>query len=565
MTAAFAGAEAGGPDFAAPQGYAVEMAWTEQSPALPGVSVEGRLYRDAATGERVERYFDADGAPLDVRAVKALGISEKRWNPVRRSQPTEFAPSFRKGAETRPVPALAPGEAPQMVFPPKDAAALLAEDALDAGEAKGLVRIGVADDLVPAVEVGPGGATAGEWRVLEDGTRVWALTLRSLDAVGQRVRVTGLRPDPGVELVVYAADGSGEAWAVTEAGWSPTCFGEALTLECRVAREVTDFAPFALDGLVYLYLDPAAASAEKAGSCNIPVACEAGWATAAMSVGGLGIVSGDAALFCTGTLIADTVAETALPYLLTANHCVGDVARAGNLEVYWLYQSDTCEGTAGALANVPRTTGGADLLTTSNYFSGTDVTLLQLRGSVPEGIPYAGWSTEGIAAGRATVTIHHPSGDPKCVSFGAVPAQVDGERLVPEERFHAVVWNRGTTERGSSGCPLFTGDGGLIIGQLYGGYASCEAPQDPDYFGRFDKSYALVQPYLDPGSVNPPPAEGEGEGEGQPEGEGEGEGEEEEDDGCCHLFKIANPANALAALLVVAVLALGAVIPGGRP
>ncbi len=562
MAAAFAGTEAGkgGPDFAAPQGYAVEMAWTEWSPVIPGLSVEGRLYRDPATGERMERYFDADGAPLDDQTLDALGVSAKRWKPVRRSQPTEFTPSGRKGAETRPVPALAAGEAPQMVFPPKDAAALLAEDALNAGEAKGLFRIGVADDLVPAVEVWNGGATAGEWRELEDGTRVWALTLRSLDAVGQRVRVTGLRPEPGVELVVYPSDRLDEAWAVTEAGWSPTCFGEALTVECRVAPGMADSAPFALDGLVYLYLDPVAA--EKAGSCNIPIACEAGWATAAMSVGGLGIVSGSASLFCTGTLIADTVAETTMPYLLTANHCVGDVASAGNLEVYWLYQSDTCDGAAGALENVPRTTGGADILTTSSCLRGTDVSLLQLRGSVPEGIPYAGWSTESIAPGRATATIHHPSGDPKCISFGAVPARVDGERLMHEDRFHAVVWNRGTTERGSSGCPLFTGDGGLIIGQLYGGYASCEAPDEADYFGRFDRSYALVQPYLDPGKLNPPD---EGEGEGQPEGEGEGEGEEEEDDGCCHLFKIANPANALAALLVVAVLALGAVIPGGRP
>lgn len=560
MAAAFAGTEAGkgGPDFAAPQGYAVEMAWTEWSPVFPGLSVEGRLYRDPATGERMERYFDADGAPLDDQTLDALGVSAKRWKPVRRSQPTEFAPSGRKGAETRPVPALAAGEAPQMVFPPKDAAALLAEDALNAGEAKGLFRIGVADDLVPAVEVWNGGATAGEWRELEDGTRVWALTLRSLDAVGQRVRVTGLRPEPGVELVVYPSDRLDEAWAVTEAGWSPTCFGEALTVECRVAPGMADSAPFALDGLVYLYLDPVAA--EKAGSCNIPVACEAGWATAAMSVGGLGIVSGSASLFCTGTLIADTVAETTMPYLLTANHCVGDVARAGNLEVYWLYQADTCDGAAGALANVPRTTGGADILTTSNYVSGTDVSLLQLRGSVPEGIPYAGWTTESVAAGRAVAGIHHPSGAPKCVSFGNVPAEVDGVRLVPEDRFHAVVWNRGTTEPGSSGCPLFTGDGGLIAGQLYGGYASCSAPEQPDYFGRFDKSYALVQPYLDPGKVNPPAEEGEGEG--APEGE-----DEEEEEGCCgcRLFKVAEPANALMSLLVMALLALGAAVPGGRP
>lgn len=544
----------------------MEMAWTEWSPVSPEVRVEGRLYRDPATGRREERYFDAEGAPLDLKTLAMLGIAAKQWGPVRRSQPAEFGPAGEKRAEARPAPMLAPGEAPVTAFAPKDVGALLAEDALDTGEAKGLVRIGVVDDLVPPVTVGPGGATAGEWRVLADGTRVWALTLRSLGAVGQRARFTGLRADPGVEVIVYAPGAPEDAWAVPGEGWSPTCFGEELTVECRVAPGVADFEPFALDGLAYLYLDPAAAAAEKqAGSCNIPAACEAGWATAAMSVGGLGIISGDAALFCTGTLIADTVAETAMPYLLTANHCVGDVASAGNLEVYWLYQSDTCDGAAGALENVPRTTGGADILTTSSCLRGTDVSLLQLRGSVPEGIPYAGWSTESIAPGRATATIHHPSGDPKCISFGAVPARVDGERLMHEDRFHAVVWNRGTTERGSSGCPLFTGDSGLITGQLYGGYASCAEPGEADYFGRFDKSYALVQPYLDPGSVNPPPPpEGEGEGEGQPEGEGEGEGEDEDDD-CCHLFKTTRPANALASLLVVALLTLGALVPGGRP
>ena len=203
--------------------------------------VEGHLYRDTATGRRVERYFDADGTPLDAGALAALGIAAKQWGPVRRSQPAEFGPAGEKRAEARPVPALAPGEAPVTAFAPKDVGALLAEDALDTGEAKGLVRIGVVDDLVPAVEVGPGGATAGEWRVLADGTRVWALTLRSLGAVGQRARFTGLRADPGVEVIVYAPGAPEDAWAVPGEGWSPTCFGEELTVECRVAPGVADF------------------------------------------------------------------------------------------------------------------------------------------------------------------------------------------------------------------------------------------------------------------------------------------------------------------------------------
>jgi len=67
---------------------------------------------------------------------------------------------------------------------------------------------------------------------------------------------------------------------------------------------------------------------------------------------------------------------------------------------------------------------------------------------------------------------------------------------------------------GSSGCPLLLSDSRLIVGQLWGGNASCSYPDEPDYFGRFEETFPLVDQWL-----------GEGEGEGE-EGEGEGEGEE---------------------------------------
>jgi len=74
-------------------------------------------------------------------------------------------------------------------------------------------------------------------------------------------------------------------------------------------------------------------------------------------------------------------------------------------------------------------------------------------------------------------------------------------------------------------------DAGQIIGQLYGGYASCTAVDEPDYFGRMDVTYPLIEPWLD-GSYPIEGEEEEGEGEVEGEGEGEpveGEGEEEQE------------------------------------
>ncbi|MCH7534776.1 MAG: T9SS type A sorting domain-containing protein [Bacteroidetes bacterium] len=71
-----------------------------------------------------------------------------------------------------------------------------------------------------------------------------------------------------------------------------------------------------------------------------------------------------------------------------------------------------------------------------------------------------------------------------------------------------VVWNDGSTEIGSSGSPLFNTKH-QIIGQLYGGEASCSTMSNPDYFGRFASSWTgggttatQLKAWLDPGNTN---------------------------------------------------------------
>jgi len=48
-----------------------------------------------------------------------------------------------------------------------------------------------------------------------------------------------------------------------------------------------------------------------------------------------------------------------------------------------------------------------------------------------------------------------------------------------------------------------------IIGQLWGGLASCDLPDEPDYFGRFDVSFPMLKSYIAP-SAGPDDIDGSG-------------------------------------------------------
>ena len=196
------------------------------------------------------------------------------------------------------------------------------------------------------------------------------------------------------------------------------------------------------------------------------------------------------------------------------------------------------------MSTVPHTTGGADFLAGANNSKGTDFAFLRLNNAPPDGLTRAGYSTDPAAVATAVAAIHHPQGEVKRISFGTITdtgsPRNGGTRLKPIARFHEVHWQEGTTEPGSSGCPLFTVDNPLIVGQLYGGYAGCSATTEPDYFGRFDVTYPLIEKWLSPSSST------EGEGESG-------------DDGC-QWFKMANAANAGTVAALVGVLLLAGML-----
>jgi hypothetical protein len=187
---------------------------------------------------------------------------------------------------------------------------------------------------------------------------------------------------------------------------------------------------------------------------------------------------------CSGMLIADS-GRTGAPYLLTADHCIGNRALAFDADAYLFWRTTVCSMDI----QDPRLAlfaWGLDYLYSENERTGADMTLLRPANNsyhVPEdGLRLAGWSAATQVGTQPVMGFHHPNGDHLMRSLGfASPS--------PKRNYLRVVWNEGTTERGSSGSALLNAQN-EVIGTLWGGASSCDARSLPDDYGRFSVAYS---------------------------------------------------------------------------
>jgi hypothetical protein len=225
----------------------------------------------------------------------------------------------------------------------------------------------------------------------------------------------------------------------------------------------------------------------SSGSCNMNVNCPDGLPWIPQRNSAVMLVSGSSG-FCSGALINNTQND-GKPYVLTANHCYSNPAT-------WVFRfnwqaidcsnpgaSPTFQSLSGAVLRARRT---------PSDFCLVEITGGLVSGTVPLGYnPYfSGWDNSGSIP-TATVCIHHPSGDIKKIAFDdAAPSISQGMGSSEANSTWTVEWDRNTTtEGGSSGSPLFD-QNHRIIGQLWGGGASCQNLSAPDYYGRVANSWA---------------------------------------------------------------------------
>jgi len=194
--------------------------------------------------------------------------------------------------------------------------------------------------------------------------------------------------------------------------------------------------------------------------------------------------------------MVNNTANDKTPFFMTANHCRINASSAPSLVVYWNYQTSKCKGPRdGKLTDFQ--SGSVHLASGSR----SDFTLVKLN-SQPKSewnVRYAGWDATENGHDSPVVAIHHPNVDEKSISFENDHAAISsyGGTSSPGAGTHVWVkdWDKGTTEPGSSGSPLFNADH-RVVGQLHGGGAACGNDR-PDYYGRLHISWPNLKDHLD--------------------------------------------------------------------
>ncbi len=484
------------------------LSWEEPARDGSGAMITGARFDLGDGVTPLDVYFSHDGALLSNAAVRAMGIPAKPKTPAPSMANGHVASGGGKSLAAKSAPA--PIAVKAVSLPAIDIAAVDARDAEDDLGAKGAYRIGVFQDLPSPIVIQGATASHGAWQSNADGSHTWAYAIDAEGAVSVQVELAGLHLPDGAAVWLINGEQPSEAYGPLDAaaidsmdGWAPVVHGPRVVIQCVVP----DGAPLSAVALTINRIShnfrSVQTSAEKmAGACNEDITCYPAYEDAGNGVALITFIAGGT-LSCSGSLIADTIPGSEIPYFLTANHCIPTQAHANTLTFYWFYETPTCDGTPPSLASVPKTTGGADLLATSTLSAGTDFTLVQVRNAIPGGVHFNGWNSAAQGVDADTVCVHHPRGDFKRITFGDITLDpetcIGASNTAPANpsRYYQSTWHTGTTEGGSSGSPLFNASN-QIIGQLWGGGASCSFPACPDYYGRFDKTFPAVVAYLNP-------------------------------------------------------------------
>ena len=368
---------------------------------------------------------------------------------------------------------------------------------------------------------------SGRKDVLEDGSTLWRAKFVSEGAVMTYLVFNHFNlPEEG-KLFIYSPDheqvfGPYTNADLQESGSFETdnIIGDELVVEYYEPSNASFKGEVNIAAVMHTYRDFLHVSSDVKGphgtadgNCHIDVVCPEGqpWHYPINSVVCISITAnteeGWAGFLCSGAMI-NNVRMDKTPYVLTADHCIE--ADDQTHKFYFNYQVSTCGGSTGIYNRVAN--GGVIVArsNTTNTMQASDFALLRITGNLGvvyrDSIFFAGWDRTGTASVGAG--IHHPGGDWKKISFPkSISAPTTGQAA---NKYFVVSWwtnpNKGVTEQGSSGSPLFNADS-RIIGTLTSGSSYCNYPQGTDNYGRMSYHWTnnnnsnnarKLQPWLDP-------------------------------------------------------------------
>ncbi len=351
----------------------------------------------------------------------------------------------------------------------------------------------------------------GQWTDAGDQS-IWRLAVDAKETLNLSFGFKDVFLPTGAQLYVYSKDYSQVIGPFTEKDnnefqelWTPIIKGGDAIIEISVPTSLRRYVTFDLTDINQGYRGIDKASRLKSGSCNIDVICPVAdpWRNEIRSVASYTFNKDGSTFVCTGTLVNNTALDRK-PYFLTANHCVSNQTVASSMVIYWNYETSVCAGTPNG--NRTQSQSGTTLRAT---WSGSDMTLVELN-SAPSSsfnVHWAGWDNTAPAP-TASVAIHHPAGDEKRISFDDDAATITNYSSNTENsngsHLRIGAWDQGTTEGGSSGSAIWN-PSHHVVGTLHGGLASCQAPNDPDWYGRVSEQWegggsaaSQLKAWLDP-------------------------------------------------------------------
>jgi lysyl endopeptidase len=336
---------------------------------------------------------------------------------------------------------------------------------------------------------------SGQWTTLPSGDRIWRIRIQSPGALSLNFVFNDFYLPAGGHIHLYSPDKTFLLGAYTHQNNNAnntlgTEFikGDDAVIEYFEPKEKIGQGRLYIGMVVHGYIDVNGWYPEKvneSGACNLDVMCPAGdpWSNEIRSVARITVGGG----LCSGTLVNNT-AQDGTPYFLTANHC--GPQNMGNAVFRFNYNSTICGSQTAANSVAPSTNNSINGSTLKARKGDSDFGLVQLNSTPPANynVYYAGWDNSG-AVPQTAVGIHHPSGDVKKISFDDDILQSgQGMGTIANAEWRIEAWERNTTtEGGSSGSGLWD-QNHRIVGQLWGGQATC-ANSVNDYYGKFSLSW----------------------------------------------------------------------------
>ena len=347
-----------------------------------------------------------------------------------------------------------------------------------------------------------------------DGSEVIVLIIKSSGASGIGVHFRNFALADGEEVYVYGAAGQSVVFGpFTNKGpwdsgefWSGTVDGDTIVIEFykRTEENGKGFEIFEVSH-IFTELDWRLRSNEPdVLNCEVDATC---YADAEKNAVGRILFNDIGLHVCTGTLLND-LAQDQTPYFLTANHCVNTQAVAQTVEVYWFYQTTSCN--SGILRSWFHSPPGANLLAAQ---SSNDFSLVRLQNSAPAGAYFSGWTSVAQSTGTSVFGLHHPGGGlpPSIDSYlrratGTITStnyNCPASGLVTAYRAD---WTSGTTEPGSSGSGLFTSTGHYLVGVISCGPIPPTCSGANTLYSKFASFYSQIRPYIGSHTPSPPVA-----------------------------------------------------------